>query len=78
MNYASNGTAEEAMWGGFIPFGVCSIWGLRLLLRGIRRDILDSSGMETASRKWFIMGGVLLQLPLGCYGYFVWSRGLFG
>ena len=66
------------MWGGFIPFGLCSFWGLRLLLRGLRGDILDSSGMEIASRGWFIIGGISLQLPLAGYTYFVWKQGLFG
>jgi hypothetical protein len=78
MNYATNSTAEEAMWGGFIPFGLCSFWGLRLLLRGLRGDILDSSGTAVATRSWFIIGGFLLQLPLGGYTYFVWKQGLFG
>jgi hypothetical protein len=78
MDYVNNSTAPEAMWGGFIPFGLCSFWGLRLLFRGLRGDTLDSSGTETASRNWFIIGGSLLQLPLSGYAYFVWKQGLFG
>lgn len=58
MDYATNSTAQEAMWGGFIPFGLCTLWGLRLVWRGLRGDILDSSGSVTASRSWFIIAGV--------------------
>jgi hypothetical protein len=78
MEYATNSTAQEAMWGGFIPFGVCSLWGLWLILRGFRGDILDSSGTNIASRSWFILGGLLLQVPLLAYTWFVWKQGLFG
>lgn len=63
---------------GFIPFGLCSVWGLRLLLRGMRGDIRDSSGMETASRGWFIAGGILLQFPLLAFTGFAWKHGFFG
>jgi len=78
MDYAINSKAHEALWVGFIPFGFCSYWGLRLFMRALRGDILDSSGMATASRSWFIIGGLLLQLPLAGYAYFVWKQGLFG
>src|ERR1700690_2951639 len=78
MNYASNSTAQEAMWGGFIPFGLCSFWGLNLLLRGLRQDILDASGHEVAPRSLFIGGGILLQLPLIGFTLFAWKQGLFG
>ena len=77
MEYTSNSTAQEAMWGGFIPFAFCSIWGLRLLWRGLREDILDPSGMPLASRSWFIIGGILLQIPLGAFTFYVWKKGLF-
>ena len=77
MDYATNSTAQEAMWGGFIPFCLCSLWGLRLLWRGWRGDILDSSGMARASRSWFVIGGLLLQAPLVGYTVFAWKQGLF-
>jgi len=65
------------MWGGFIPFGLCSAWDLRLLLRRVRGDTFDSSGTAVASRSWFVIGGLLLQLPLVAYSLFVWKQGLF-
>ncbi len=77
MNCYTNSTAQEAMWSGLIPFGLCSLWGLRLLVRGLQGDIVDSSGAETASRSWFIIAGILLQFPLGGYVYYVWKQGLF-
>jgi hypothetical protein len=80
MNVMTDGSAraEDTMWAGFIPFGLCSFWGLRLLTRGFRGDILDSSGMAVAPRGLFIAGGLLLQLPLIGYAVFVWKQGLFG
>ena len=76
--HATNSTAAEAIWGGFIAFGVCSFFGLRLLLRGFRDDTLDSSGHPVASRGWFIIGGILLQLPLVGFVFFAWKQGFFG
>ena len=76
--YTTGSTPEEAIWGGIIAFGVCSIWGLRLLLRGIRGEILDSSGHAVASRDWFIGGGIFLQLPLIGFLLFAWKQGFFG
>jgi hypothetical protein len=72
------GRAIVCISAGFIVFGLCSIWGLRLLLRGLRGDILDSTGMETASRSWFIAGGILLQFPLITFTLFAWKQGFFG
>lgn len=71
-------TARGAMWEGFLVFGLCSLWGLRLLFRGLRGDIFDSFGTAVASRGWFIVGGVLLQLPLAGFTLFAWKQGLFG
>jgi hypothetical protein len=34
--YAQNSTPQEAIWGGFLAFGLCSFWGLGLFFRGIR------------------------------------------
>ena len=75
--YTTSSTAQEAMWGGFIPFGLCSFWGLRLLVRGLRGDVLDSSGTALASRGWFLVGGICLQLPLIGFTLFAWKQGLF-
>ena len=76
--YTSSTTASEAIWGGFLVFGVCSFFGLRLLLRGLRNDTLDASGHAVASRGWFIGGGILLQLPLIAFAAFAWRQGFFG
>jgi hypothetical protein len=76
--YASNSTASEAIWGGFLAFGICSFFGLRLLIRGLRDDTLDSSGHQVASRGWFITGGILLQLPLIAFTAYAWRQGSFG
>jgi hypothetical protein len=76
--YASNSTASEAIGGGFLAFGMCSFFGLRWLLRGLRNDTLDSTGHTIASRGWFIIGGILLQLPLITFTAFAWRQGFFG
>jgi hypothetical protein len=78
MHDSSLNRAQVTMWIGFIPFGLCSFWGLRMLARGLRGGILDSSGMAVAPRGWFIAGGILLQLPLVGYAWFAWKQGLFG
>jgi hypothetical protein len=78
MDFGSYTTAQEAMWAGFIPFGLCSYWGLRLLFRGLRGEIADSLGAAVAPRTVFMVGGILLQLPLAGYTLFVWRQGLFG
>ena len=72
------GRAIVSIYAGFIAFGLCSVLGFRLLLRGVRGDILDLTGMETASRSWFIAGGILLQFPLIAFTLFAWKQGLFG
>ncbi|EEF62827.1 hypothetical protein [Pedosphaera parvula] len=78
MNFTTNSTPSEVMWGGFIAFGLCSFWGLRWILRGLRDDTLDASGHLVASRGWFIGGGVFLQLPLIGFILFAWKQGFFG
>ena len=77
LSYASPTTAQEAMWGGFLAFGLCSLWGVHLLVRGLRGDIHDSTGHALASRQWFIGGGILLQFPLIGFAIFAWKQGLF-
>jgi hypothetical protein len=57
------------IWGGFLVFGICAAFGLRLLYRGIRGDVNDASGTPIAGRGWFIAGGFFCLLPL--FGYFV-------
>lgn len=75
--YSSPNSVGEAIWGGFLVFGICSFVGLKYLVRGFRNDILDSLGHPAAHRAWFIVGGFLMQLPLVCFVVFVWSRGYF-
>jgi hypothetical protein len=75
--YSSPSTVGEAIWGGFLVFGICSFFGLKFLVRGLRDDILDASGHPVAHRAWFIVGGVLMQLPLALFVVFAWSRGYF-
>jgi hypothetical protein len=50
---------------------VCSIFGLRLLFKGIRGEILDECGMEKAPRWLYIASGVVLQMPAFLYAYAV-------
>jgi hypothetical protein len=78
MNVFTQYSASEVMWAGFIPFCICSFWGLRFVIRSFRGDTLDSSGSVAASRGWSLIGGLLAQLPLVAYTYFVWKQGLFG
>jgi hypothetical protein len=75
--YATSSTASEAIWGGFLVLGACSFFGLRWFVRGLRDDTLDSSGHPIASRAWFIIGGIMLQLPLVAFTAFAWRQGFF-
>jgi hypothetical protein len=65
------------IWGGIAVFGLCAAFGLRLLYRGIRGDVLDSSGAPVAGRGWFVAGGIVLVLPLVGYLLFIWRQGYF-
>lgn len=73
--YSSPG---QLIFGGFLVFGLCAAFGLRLLFRGIRNDILDSSGAPVAGRSWFIVGGVLCLVPLIAFSVFAWRQGYIG
>jgi hypothetical protein len=66
------------MSGGFLVFGICSFYGLRFLARGLRDDILDNSGSPIAGRSWFVVGGILLIVPLVAFAIFAWKQGFFG
>ncbi len=76
--YNSSSRESAAIWRGFLVFGVCSFFGLRLLLPGLHGDILDASGCPVASRSWFIGGGIFLQWPLIGFTIFAWHQGFFG
>jgi hypothetical protein len=73
----TSSTAEEAIGGGFIAFGFASFFGVRLLIRGLRNDVNDSSGHIVAARAWFIVGGILFQGPMIAFCLFVWRQGFF-
>jgi hypothetical protein len=62
---------------GFIVFGICAVFGVRLLYRGLRDDIYDRSGMRIAGRSWFIVGGLFCMVPLVAYLVFLWRQGYF-
>jgi hypothetical protein len=68
---------QYRIWGGFLAFGICAAFGLRLLYRGIRDDVYDTSGTPLAGRGWFIAGGIFCLLPLVAYFFFVWKQGYF-
>ncbi len=63
--------------GGFIGFGILAIFGLSLLVRGVRDDIYDWLGHARASRSSFIFTGVLFQLPLIAWILFLVHQGWF-
>jgi hypothetical protein len=63
--------------GGFIGFGILAMFGLSLLVRGIRDDIYDWLGNAPASRSWFIFAGVLFQVPLIAWILFLVHQGWF-
>lgn len=50
---------------------ICSIDGIRFLLKGIRNDILDASGLEKAPRWVYLATGVALQIPAILYAFAV-------
>ena len=66
------------MWGGYLVFGIVALVGWRLFARGLRNDILDASGHQIAGRAWFLVGGILMQVPLVVFTIFAWRQGLFG
>jgi len=73
----NNSLLNYRIWAGFLAFGICAAFGLRLLYRGIRSDVNDTSGTPIAGRGWFIGGGIFCLLPLVAYFVFVWKQGYF-
>ena len=63
--------------GGFIGFGILAMFGLSLLVRGIRDDIYDWLGHAPASRSVFIFAGVLFQVPFIAWILFLVHQGWF-
>jgi hypothetical protein len=62
---------------GFFGFIALALFGLQLFVRGIRDDIYDWLGHAPASRAWFIVGGIFLQLPLVAWIAFLIHQGWF-
>ena len=71
-------TAEEAMWGGFLVFGIVAVCGVGIFIRGVRNDTADLTGIPNGSRWWWIIGGIFLQMPLIGYAIFAYRQGYFG
>lgn len=72
-----NWSLHYRIWTGFLAFGICAAYGLRLLYRGLRGDVLGSSGVPMAGRGWFIAAGILCLSTLVAYTFFVWRQGYF-
>ncbi len=68
----------QLVFGGLLVFGLWAAFGVRLLVRGLRNDVLDSSGTPAAGRTWFIAGGLLCMLPLAAFLVFAWRQGYLG
>ncbi len=63
--------------GGFFGFGALALFGLVILARGLRNDVHDWLGHAPVSRPWFIIGGILFQLPLLGWIVFLVRQGWF-
>jgi len=74
-----DGSSEhETILNGFIAFGLCSLWGCRLLRRGLRGEIYYGPGRVVAPRGWFIGTGIILQLPPIGFFFVISQLGLLG
>jgi hypothetical protein len=74
----NNPLLHYRIWAGFLAFAICAAFGLRLMYRGIRGDVCDSSGTPLAGRSGFIGGGILCLVPLVAYSVLLWKQGYFG
>jgi hypothetical protein len=68
---------KRAIDGGFVVFGLCSAYGIRLLYLGITNKIIDASGMNKAPRWIFLSCGFLMQMPLIVYLAYLFRQGYF-
>jgi hypothetical protein len=73
----NNPLLHYRIWAGFLAFAICAAFGLRLMYRGIRGDVCDSSGTPLAGRGGFIGGGILCLVPLVAYSVLLWKQGYF-
>ena len=68
LSYSLSGSVQgRYIGGGFAAFGFLAFLGIRLLIRAIRDDRYDWLGHASASRVWFVVGGIFLQLPLAAW-----------
>jgi len=63
--------------GGFIAFGLCSAYGVKLIYQGATNQIIDESGMDKAPRWMFLAGGFLMQVPLIVFIAYLFHQGYF-
>jgi len=73
----NNPLLHYRLWAGLLAFGICAVFGLRLLYRGIRGDVCDASATPMAGRGWFFGGGIVCLFPLVGYLLFLWKQGYF-
>jgi hypothetical protein len=77
MNFSVS-PAEHAVVRGFVVFGIVALCGARLLFRGIKKDIVDATSVPNGSRWSWIVGGIVLHIPLIGYTFFAYRQGFFG
>jgi hypothetical protein len=68
---------QKRIGGGFLGFGLLSLFGLRLLWKGIRDDIYDWIGEKFAPRWSYVAFGIICQLPFVAFILFLFRQGLF-
>ena len=73
----SNYALSRRIGGGFVAFGICSAYGIRLIYLGVTNQIIDSIGMEKAPRWMYVIGGALMQIPLIAFTLFLKHQGYF-
>lgn len=74
----SASSARSAMLRGLVVFAIIAFFGLKILIRGLRDDTADITGIPNGSRWWWIIAGILMQLPLIIFTVFAWRQGFFG
>ena len=52
----------------------CLLMGLHFIVKGIRNDIIDATGIEKAPRWLYFVGGIALELPAVFYIFYLRSR----
>ena len=62
--YCNGWSLNGGIAAGFLAFIVLALFGVQMLIRGVRGDVYDRLGHVVASRFCFIIGGIFRQLPL--------------